>query len=171
MLAKKQRVMLVTDCISCRDTLCYPGLHFHAPETTSRFPPLRCRSIYFGHLGFQGAVTCLADTGGPPPPVFSSSPIRRWIEEYWRIFGYFVRNGLHFLFLFDFYVHMYVCVCLFFFFLNYLFYVDVYIYSWKSRKINFLIFFSDISRYLSRWYIYNWSIEGKKKNPYKYNWI
>ena len=36
-LAKKQHVILVTDCISCRDTLCYLGLHFHAPGTTSRF--------------------------------------------------------------------------------------------------------------------------------------
>lgn len=147
---RNKRVMLVTDCISCRDTLCYPGLHFHAPETTSRFPPLRCRSIYFGHLGFQGAVTCLADTGGPPlspPPVFSSSPIRRWIEEYWRIFGYFVRNGLHFLFFFDFYI--YVCVLFFSFFK--LFILCERIYSWKSRKINFLIFFSDISRYLPRY--------------------
>lgn len=38
-LAKKQHVILVTDCISCRDTLCYLGLHFHAPGTTSRFLP------------------------------------------------------------------------------------------------------------------------------------
>lgn len=85
----------------------------------------------------------------PPSPVFSSSPIRRWIEEYWRIFGYFVRNGLHFLFFFDFYI--YVCVLFFSFFK--LFILCERIYSWKSRKINFLIFFSDISRYLSR-YVY-----------------
>jgi len=38
-LAKKQHVILVTDYISCRDTLCYLGLHFHAPGTTSRFLP------------------------------------------------------------------------------------------------------------------------------------
>jgi len=61
-LAKKQHVILVTDCVSCRDTLCYLGLHFHALGTTSRFLP-RCWSIYFGHLGFQGAVDVFV-TGG-----------------------------------------------------------------------------------------------------------
>lgn len=61
-LAKKQHVILVTDYISCRDTLCYLGLHFHAPGTTSRFLP-PCRSIYFGHLGFQGAVDVFVTAG------------------------------------------------------------------------------------------------------------
>lgn len=126
-LAKKQRVMLVTDCISCRDTLCYPGLHFHAPETTSRFPPLRCRSIYFGHLGFRGAVTCLADTGGPP--LLSFQVHRCSMDEVGEYSA--ISRVTASIFFFLRFLYIYVCVCFFLFFK--LFYVDVCVVESREK--------------------------------------